>query len=261
MSTLRKILEEYKNGKISLSQAEKEIKLFSIKKVGALGNIDLHRDHRAGVPEVIFGEGKTDKEILSLAGELVKEKGRCIISRLPSERIKRLRRNLKKPNIEVESNEKAGILIVREKRYKRPRMGGRVAIISAGTTDISKAEEARVISEEMGCEVYTYYDVGVAGIHRLIPAVEDIVKKDVDAVIVAAGMEGALPSVVAGLLDIPVIGLPISTGYGAGGGGEAALLSILQSCSPGLVAVNIDNGYGAGAVASIIANRVAKFRG
>jgi hypothetical protein len=112
----------------------------------------------------------------------------------------------------------------------------------------------------MGCRVYTFYDVGVAGIHRLIPAIEEIIREDIDAVIVAAGMEGTLPSVVAGLVDVPVIGLPISTGYGVGGRGEAALLAMLQSCSPGLATVNVDNGFGAGVVASIIANRVAKFR-
>jgi hypothetical protein len=258
MGTLKKVLEDFKNGKLSVDEAEKEIKLFSMKTIGSIGIIDVHRDYRTGAPEVVFGEGKSDDEILEIVRELVNEKGRCIVTRLNSERAKSLKRNIK--GLHVESFDKAGILIIKKKEFQVTKTGGKVAILCAGTSDIKRAEEARVISQEMGCEVYVHYDVGVAGLHRLIPAIEDIIKNDVDVVIVAAGMEGALPSVVAGLVDIPVIGLPTSTGYGIGGKGKSALFSILQSCSPGLVAVNIDNGFGAGIAASLIANRAAKFR-
>ncbi len=130
-----------------------------------------------------------------------------------------------------------------------------MGLITAGTSDIPVAEEAALVIVHMGCEVERGYDTGVAGVHRLLEPLTRMVEKGADVLVVAAGMEGALPSVVAGLVDIPVIGVPTSTGYGMGGDGTGALYSILQSCSPGLVAVNIDNGVGAGAAAALIARR------
>ncbi|MFH1775028.1 MAG: nickel pincer cofactor biosynthesis protein LarB, partial [Methanobacteriota archaeon] len=255
---LKRILENYKKGKISLEDAEKEVRLFSMAKISNWSNLDICRENRTGVPEVVFGEGKTDEELVRLVNEFVKRKGRCIITRLSSSRIAALKKKIKK--MSFAKSEKAGVVVVKSRGYKLNPTGGRVAILCAGTSDVARAEEARIISEEMGCSVFTFYDVGVAGIHRLIPAIKKIIKEDVDVVIAAAGMEGALPSVVAGLVDVPVIGLPISTGYGAGGRGETALFAMLQSCSPGLSVVNIDNGFGAGVVASLIASRAAKFR-
>jgi hypothetical protein len=256
--TIRRVLEDYSKGKITLEEAEKKLKLFSFSKVSEWGNLDIMREHRTGAPEVIFGEGKSEKELVELAKELLNKNERCIVTRLSRERMDVLEKSFK--NARVQRNEKAGLLVIKNRRYKTPRTGGRVAVLCAGTSDIPKAEEARVIAEEMGCRVYAFYDVGVAGIHRLLPALKKSIEADVDAIIVAAGMEGALPSVVAGLVDVPVIGLPVSTGYGLGGKGETALYAMLQSCSPGLAAVNIDNGLGAGIVASLIANRAAKFR-
>jgi hypothetical protein len=254
--SIKFILEKFKEGKITLEEAEKKIKLFDIEKIKEIGAIDINRDYRTGVPEVVLGEGKRDEEIVEIVKGIVAKRGKCMVTRLKPERIGTIKEKI---GLEADVHEKAGIIVVR--RGERPKLtGGRIAILSAGTSDISKAEEAKVVSMEMGCEVYTFYDVGVAGIHRLISPIEEIIKKDVDAVIVAAGMEGALPSVVAGLVDVPVIGLPVSTGYGVGAKGEAALLAMLQSCSPGLSVVNIDNGFGAGIIASMIANRVAKFR-
>ncbi|MBC7261723.1 MAG: nickel pincer cofactor biosynthesis protein LarB, partial [Chloroflexi bacterium] len=151
--------------------------------------------------------------------------------------------------------------VLRKPGVSRPDSGGRVGILTAGTSDIPRAEEAALICREMGCTVFTAYDVGVAGLHRLFEPLQSMVEKEkVDVLIVAAGMDGALPSVVAGLVPVPVIGLPTSAGYGLGGSGRAALLSMLQTCSPGLVVVNIDNGIGAGAAAGMIANRVAAAR-
>jgi hypothetical protein len=135
-----------------------------------------------------------------------------------------------------------------------------VGLISAGTSDVPVAEEARLMAEAMGCVVTPIYDVGVAGLHRLLQPLRALLAEGVDAVVVAAGMDGALPSVVSGLVDVPVIGLPTSIGYGLGGKGVAALLSMLQTCAPGLTVVNIDNGIGAGATAALIANRVAQAR-
>jgi NCAIR mutase (PurE)-related protein len=138
--------------------------------------------------------------------------------------------------------------------------GGHVGVLSAGTSDIPVADEAVLIAEEMGCRVTPIYDVGVAGLHRLVTPLRNLFADGVDVLIVAAGMDGALPSVVAGLVPVPVIGLPTSTGYGFGGKGVAALLSMLQTCAPGLAVVNIDNGVGAGSTAALIANRIALAR-
>jgi hypothetical protein len=256
--SLRRVLEDYKKGKISVDEAEREVRLFNISKIENMGLIDTHRENRTGVPEVIFGEGKTDKEIVSLAKRFLEKRSRCIVTRLTPERMTKISKELKGGL--VEKNKSAGALVIRKKGQKISKTGGRVAVLCAGTSDIGRAEEAALISGEMGCDVITFYDIGIAGIHRTIPAIEGIIKKDVDAVVVAAGMEGALPSVVAGLVDVPVIGLPVSTGYGEGGKGRAALYSMLQSCSPGIATVNIDNGFGAGVMVALIANRASKFR-
>lgn len=256
--TVRRVLEDYGKGKITLEEAEKKLKLFSFSRVSRWGNLDVTREHRTGAPEVILGEGKTLEELVELARELLDKNGRCIVTRLSKEKMIALEENFK--NARIRRNERAGLLVIKDRGYETPRTGGRVAVFCAGTSDISRAEEARIVAEEMGCRVYAFYDVGVAGIHRLLPALKKSIEADVDAIVVAAGMEGALPSVVAGLVDVPVIGLPVSTGYGLGGKGETALHAMLQSCSPGLAAVNIDNGLGAGIIASLIANRAARFR-
>ncbi|MEK6978309.1 MAG: nickel pincer cofactor biosynthesis protein LarB [Candidatus Hydrothermarchaeota archaeon] len=262
--SLRDVLEDFQHGKLSLEEAEKEIRLFQLARISNWGKIDTHRHYRTGIPEAVFCEGKSDEEVLPLASQFIQRTGRCIMTRIAPGRMTGLKAGLKKrlpKGTGLQENGKAGVLIVKRKGYATKATGGKIAILSAGASDVGRAEEARIIAEEMGCRVYTFYDVGVAGIHRLIPAIGQIVKEGIDIIVVAAGMEGALPSVVAGLVDIPVVGLPISTGYGLGGKGEAALLSILQSCSPGLVAVNIDNGFGAGAFAAMVANRTARRKG
>jgi hypothetical protein len=150
------------------------------------------------------------------------------------------------------------MVVINKPNHKIEKNKGKVGIISAGTSDIPVAEEARVTTEVLGCKTITAYDVGVAGIHRLFPPLEDMLKEEVACIIVVAGMEGALPTVVKSLVDIPVIGVPTSIGYGYGGKGVSALMTMLQSCSPGLVVVNIDNGFGAGCAAVLIAKRKNK---
>jgi len=148
--------------------------------------------------------------------------------------------------------------VVARKRGTEPaKIGRRIGVITAGTTDIRVAEEARTVAEAMGCQVVTAYDVGIAGFHRHIGPLRRMLQEGVDAIVVVAGMEGALPSVIASLANVPVIGVPTSTGYGFGGGGTGALTTMLQSCSLGLGVMNIDNGVGAGAYAALIARRVA----
>jgi NCAIR mutase (PurE)-related protein len=154
---------------------------------------------------------------------------------------------------DVEFDPRSRVLLVRRRGTTRPAPSGLVGVLAAGTADVNVAEEAAAVCREMGVDVVTAYDVGVAGVHRLSGPLNDMVERGVAALVVAAGMEGALPSVVSGLVGVPVIGLPTSTGYGMGGKGEAALLAMLQSCSPGLVVVNIDNGVGAGVTAALIA--------
>jgi NCAIR mutase (PurE)-related protein len=187
---------------------------------------------------------------------MLEHTGRAIASGLDPERWQALEKNFG-DRISV-ANREANMAVVREPGREQVATGGRLGILSAGTADIPAAEQARVIAEEMGCETLTAYDVGVAGVHRLVGPLTNMIDADVAAIIVAAGMEGALPSVVAGLVPAPVIGLPTSTGYGMGGGGIAALMTMLQSCCPGLVVVNIDNGIGAGATGALIANRASR---
>jgi NCAIR mutase (PurE)-related protein len=168
--------------------------------------------------------------------------------------------NLIPEDMKLQIHDKARIIIIKRGDFRVDDAGGRVGILAAGTADVPVAEEAKVIAEEMGCQVLTAYDVGVAGIHRLLKSLKDMIAWSVDVLIVVAGREGALPSVVAGIVDVPVIAVPTSSGYGFGSKGLSALMAMLQSCSLGLAVVNIDGGVPAGALASIIANRIANYR-
>ena len=219
---------------------------------------DPGRERRKGIPEVILGETKTNEQILAMARGLLAGSGRAIISRMRSESIAVVREAFRA--YPVRMREAAHAMAIYTPDYVRPSTGGHVGVISAGTSDMPVAEEAALIAEEMGCTITSIYDVGVAGLHRLITPLRDLLATNVDVIIVAAGMDGALPSVVSGLVPVPVIGLPTSIGYGMGGKGVAALLSMLQTCAPGLSVVNIDNGVGAGGTAALIANRVALAR-
>lgn len=216
---------------------------------------DPTREKRKGVPEVVFGETKTTPQVIAMAHSLLEGTGRAIISRVRPETLVTLRQEFQAYTLRV--REVARAIVIYQPGYTPCSTGGHVGILSAGTSDVPVAEEAALIAEEMGCLVTRVYDVGVAGLHRLLEPLSDLLSSDVDVMIVAAGMDGALPSVVAGLVPVPVIGLPTSIGYGLGGNGIAALLSMLQTCAPGLSVVNIDNGVGAGSTAALIANRVA----
>lgn len=220
---------------------------------------DFGRQHRKGVPEIILADTKEIEHALAIAASFLERTGRAILSRVPEELYKLLVERYGADGFEWYRTSRTAIL--RAPGTKVEQSGGRVGILTAGTSDHPVAEQAAIICQEMGCEVHLVNDVGVAGIHRLFDPLEQFLKTiDVDVIIVAAGMDGALPSVVSGLVDVPVIGLPTSVGYGMGGQGHAALLAMLQTCSPGLAVVNIDNGVGAGAVAALIANRVAGAR-
>ena len=211
------------------------------------------------MPEVILAESKTEAHLVEAVRAFLDGRGRAIVSRVRPEQGERLRAAF--ADQAIEEHGRGRTLVLRAPIWRGPAPGGRVAVITAGTSDVPVAEEAAVVAREMGCEVTSAYDVGVAGIHRLFGPLREMVERQVDVVIVAAGMDGALPSVVAGLVDVPVIGLPTSVGYGLGGAGLAALMTMLQTCAPGLTVVNIDNGVGAGATAGLIARRLAAARG
>ena len=219
---------------------------------------DFQREQRKGVPEIIYGETKDIDQIVAMTRKLLDVTGRTIISRVSQEAVEILREVFHTYNVHVYAAARA--VVIYKPDYVLRSTGGHVGVISAGTSDVPVAEEAALIAGEMGCEVTCIYDVGVAGLHRLLEPLRNLLSKEVDAIIVAAGMDGALPSVVAGLVPVPVIGLPTSIGYGMGGKGVAALLSMLQTCAPGLSVVNIDNGVGAGITAGMIANGVARAR-
>lgn len=225
---------------------------------GDIARPDLARQDRKGVPEVILAEGKEPSDVVDIARHFLSATGRAIISRVNASLHDLLRQEF--PDAEYLTYPSSKIVVMRRPGNEIAKTGGKVGIMSAGTSDIPVAEQAKVVALEMGCDVLTSFDVGVAGIHRLFNPLKQMIDAGVDVIVVAAGMDGALPSVVAGLVDVPVIGLPTSVGYGMGGKGVTALLSMLQTCSPGLVVVNIDNGVGAGATAALIANRVAKVR-
>jgi pyridinium-3,5-biscarboxylic acid mononucleotide synthase len=220
--------------------------------------LDLAREHRKGVPEIILASGKDVEQSLSIAAEFLERTGRAILSRVPAELEEALTERYGRDGFEWYRASRIAILRARP----RPEpTGGRVGILAAGTSDQAVAEEAAIVCQEMGCTVRSRYDVGVAGLHRLFEPLRQLLDvDDVDVIIVAAGMDGALPSVVSGLVDVPVIGLPTSVGYGMGGEGRAALYAMLQTCAPGLAVVNIDNGVGAGVTAAMIATRAAKQR-
>jgi NCAIR mutase (PurE)-related protein len=211
---------------------------------------------RTGIPEAIIADCKTCDDVVSIARVQIKNEGRAIITRVSEEKYMAMCSLAAEMGKEIRWSERARVAVI---GLPVEKTGGRVGIISAGTADIPVAEEAKEIACEMGCEVTTIYDVGVAGIHRLFPELGKLASNGVDAVVVAAGREGTLPAIVAGLMDVPVIGVPVSTGYGAGGRGEAAILSMLQSCSV-LAVVNIDAGFVAGAFAARIANLAARNR-
>jgi NCAIR mutase (PurE)-related protein len=259
MMTLREVLEKISRKELSIEEAEKLLRFQAIEEIGSCAKIDVNREFRNGIPEIILAEGKSVRDLVEISSKLLSKSGRVIISRCSQEQVEALRGTARNKDI-FQINERAKMVIIRKTNVSVRKTGGKIGILTAGTSDIGVAEEAKVLAEELGCEVLTAYDVGVAGIHRLMTPLKDFVLKDVDVMIVVAGREGALASVVAGLVDVPVVGVPTSNSFGFGEKGLSALMSMLQSCSLGLAVVNIDSGVAAGAVASSIANRAAKFR-
>ncbi|WP_067052244.1 nickel pincer cofactor biosynthesis protein LarB [Methanofollis ethanolicus] len=247
---LREVLAAYAAGRISLDDTIDRISGLRVEKVGELARIDLGREVRCGIPEAVLAEGKETADLVAIMLKHAGAAGRCLATRVSPEQAEAVRAAAETAGLAFRHEERAQAVVL-SKGGQPEKNGGIVAILTAGTADITVAEEARVVAEEMGCEVRTAYDVGAAGVHRLFPALKDL--NGAHVYVVAAGREGTLPAVVAGLVDRPVIGVPVSTGYGFMGQGQAALASMLQSCSV-LTVVNIDAGFVAGAHAALIAS-------
>lgn len=249
---MKEILEKLVGGELTIEEAENLLKSENILEVDEIAKFDNRRSERTGFPEAVFSPSKDYEDLLSIIKKYLENNDEdLIITKLSEDRYEKILDDLGENSFIFDYNKRAQILVIRNEIKVKEKIA-KIGIITAGTSDINIAEEARVIVEEGGCEAITSYDIGVAGIHRLFPQIAYMVKEGVRAFIVCAGMEGALPSVVAGLVDVPVIGVPTSVGYGVGEGGRVALDAMLQSCAPGIAVVNIDNGFGAGVFALTI---------
>lgn len=241
---LKEILNDVRQDKIGIPQALDALKNLPFDEMG-FATLDTHRSLRQGFPEVIFGHGKTSRQLIEIIKKMLERKENILATRMDGVKAKAV----KKAFPQASYNETAKTVFIKSHPIK-PAGKGTILVICAGTSDVPVAEEAAVTAEAMGNKVERLYDVGVAGIHRLLHKREKIFSANV--LIVAAGMEGALPSVVGGLVSRPVIAIPTSVGYGANLGGLTTLLAMLNSCAAGVTVVNIDNGFGAGYAASLI---------
>jgi NCAIR mutase (PurE)-related protein len=251
-NSLRELLDAVAEGRLSTAEAGSRLTDLGVCAVGDYARLDLGRARRKQVPEIVYAPGKTVAQLVEIVAAFVRGSGAVLVSKTSPEQARAV---LDTAQGEAAYDERSKVLVVRGPGYVGPQECGAAGVLAAGTGDVPAAEEAAAVCRMMGVRVHTAYDVGVAGLHRLAGPLKTMLDAGVTVLVVAAGMEGALPSVVAGMVDVPVIGLPTSTGYGLGGNGEAALLGMLQTCSPGLTVVNVDNGVGAGATAALIARR------
>ena len=242
------LLNDVRTGKRSVNAALRQLKSLAIHDL-SFARVDGHRSLRKGFPEVIYCEGKTPPQIVKIAQTILQHNENLLATRASNEAFRALKRAFPKAKYHGAAR------VVTVTRKALPKRAGTIAVLCAGTTDIPVAEEAVVTADIMGNRVKRFYDVGVAGLHRLLALNDELL--DANVLIVVAGMEGALPSVVGGLVDKPVIAVPTSVGYGASFGGIAALLAMLNSCASGITVVNINNGFGAGYAASLI-NQLAR---
>lgn len=248
---IKKLLKQVKNGEINIDEAASNLKNLPFKDLG-FAKVDNHRSLRNGFPEVIYCEGKSIDEIEGIIKEMLKYNNNILASRANKEIYKRI----KKIAPEAVYHDRPKMIFIEKKALSKTK--SKILVVSGGTSDIPVAEEAVVTAEALGNSVERLYDVGVAGIHRLLSNLDKLDQAEV--IITVAGMEGALSSVIGGLVDKPVIAVPTSIGYGANFGGLSALLTMLNSCASGIGVVNIDNGFGAAYLASTIILQIEKAR-
>jgi NCAIR mutase (PurE)-related protein len=246
LEEIEQLLRAYRQNEIDTSDAARRIKDLHYEDIG-YARVDHARATRQGFPEVVFGAGKTRAQVVGIVERLVQRAPNVLVTHTDEETFGEVR------NIVTEAEWHASARLIRVQRDRTEQGVGEISVVTAGTSDIPVAEEAALTAETMGNRVQRVWDVGVAGIHRVL--FERSLLQRARVVIVAAGMEGALPSVVGGLVSVPVVAIPTSVGYGASFGGIAALLGMLNSCSSNVTVVNIDNGFGAGFVASLINRR------
>jgi len=249
---MRELLEAVAAGEVSPAEAEARLSGYANDEAG---RFDAARETRRGVPEAILADGKTPEETASLAETAVETTGRAIVTRTDDDQRRAVRQRLADdhPDAAVTAHDRSGVVVAHASDFELPDLDATVTVVTAGTSDAVPAGEAAVLAREMGATVERIDDVGVAALTRIVDQLDRL--RAADVLIVAAGREGALPTVVAGLVNTPVIGLPVSTGYGYGGDGEAALAGMLQSCSV-LSVVNVDAGFVAGAQAGLVARAV-----
>jgi hypothetical protein len=253
--SLDDLLADVAAGRLSAAEGAERLRRLGYVSVGDFALLDVARAARKGVPEVVFAEGKTVDQVVAITRRFLEHSAAVLCTRVSEEQAAALATDVEGA---VEHDPRSRVVVARRADAPPPQVRGAVGVLAAGTSDVAVTGEAVAMIRAMEATALTAYDVGVAGLHRLSAPLEEMRAAGVGAMVVAAGMEGALPSVVAGLVDVPVIGLPTSSGYGFGGRGEAALMGMLQSCSPGLAVVNIDNGVGAGATAALIARGAAR---
>jgi len=243
---VRRLLEEVRAGTLSPAQAAERLRILPYEAVGEAARVDHHRELRSGIPEVVLGEFKTAEQISDILEALARGGSGALATRVDAEKARAVRARVARALY----HEVARMLVVEPDRPRGGRGRGTIAVVAAGTSDLPVAEEAALTAEFLGHPVARLTDVGVAGLHRVLAASEKL--RACEVAVVVAGMEGALPSVVAGLIDRPIVAVPTSVGYGVGLGGFAAMLAMLASCSPGVAVVNIDNGFGAAVAAARI---------
>ena len=254
------LLTQYNNGNISINELKKRITSSYIYNIGKnIANLDINRNYRKGIPEVIYAANKDYPDIEKIILKVLKINSNIVVSKVKKEHKRKLINFVKKKNLYIEIGRSSSTIFL-SKISKFKYQHYKIGIISGGTSDIGIAEESRLMAKAMNCDSIISYDIGIAGIHRIFPTLEKMISEDVQAIVVVAGMEGALASLVASCVNVPVIGVPTSVGYGFGSNGIAALSSMLQSCALGLTVVNIDNGIGAGSFAALIANRMSTIK-
>jgi len=248
---VRDVLRKLVAGELTEDEALAELRRIQLDELGGRARLDLGRHLRRGIPEVVLAAGKTPDDAARLVVAMARRHGQGLVSRMSDAHRAALNAATSGMRV-VEYHSSARVL---REGFSPERVEGKVGILTAGTSDLPVADEARMVIEACGIEARLDADLGVAGLHRFLGPLAAMLDWGADVLVVAAGMDGVLPGLVAGLIDVPVIGLPVSTGYGRGGAGEAALTTMLQSCSTGLVVVNIDNGVGAGCAAVLMAQR------